>query len=90
MKIFNLSYTFRPQRQELLDDLLPYYVHMSLYQAVLSAKAAEQSARMIAMKNASDNADDVRINLQLLYNQKRQQTITSEISDVVTAGMAVK
>lgn len=90
MKIFNLTYTFKPRRQVILDDLLPYYVHMSLYQAVLSAKAAEQSARMIAMKNASDNADDVRINLQLLYNQKRQQTITSEISDVVTAGMVLK
>ncbi len=87
--MFNLSYTFKPGRQELLADLLPYYVHMSLYQAVLSAKAAEQSARMIAMKSASDNAEDVRVNLQLMYNQKRQQMITAEISDVVTAGMAM-
>lgn len=89
MKIFNLNYTFRPGREEILSDLLPYYVHMSLYQAVLSAKAAEQSARMIAMKAASDNAEDVRVNLQLLYNQKRQQMITAEISDVVTASMAL-
>jgi F-type H+-transporting ATPase subunit gamma len=89
MKIFNLSYTFRPGRQELLGDLLPYYVHMSLYQAVVSAKAAEQSARMIAMKTASDNARDVKSNLRLLYNQKRQEMITAEIADVVTAAMAL-
>lgn len=89
MRMFNLNYTFRPRREEILSDLLPYYVHMALYQAVLSAKAAEQSARMIAMKAASDNAEDVRVNLQLLYNQKRQQMITSEIADVVTAGMAL-
>ncbi|KKT66598.1 MAG: ATP synthase gamma chain [Candidatus Woesebacteria bacterium GW2011_GWA2_44_33] len=89
MKMFNLNYIFKPGRQELLADLLPYYVHMSLYQAVVSAKAAEQSARMIAMKTASDNAEDVRGNLQLLYNQKRQEMITAEISDVVTAGMAL-
>lgn len=90
MRIFNLSYSFKPGRQELLADLLPYYVHLSLYQAVLSAKAAEQSARMIAMKNASDNAEDVRVNLKLLDNQKRQEMITSEIADGVTAGMALK
>lgn len=89
MRMFNLNYTFRPRREELLDDLLPYYVHMSMYQAVLSAKAAEQSARMVAMKTASDNAEDVRVNLRLLYNQKRQQMITAEISDVVTASMAL-
>lgn len=90
MRVFNLSYTFEPGRDELLEDLLPYYVHMSLYQSVLSAKAAEQSARMIAMKNASENADEVGESLQLLYNQERQKLITSEISDVVTAGLALE
>lgn len=90
LDVFNLSYTFEPGRVELLEELLPYYIHMSVYQSVLSAKAAEQSARMISMKNASENADDVRKNLQLMYNQERQKMITSEISDVVTAGMAVK
>lgn len=89
MRLFNLAYTFEPGREELLEDLLPYYVHMSLYQSVLSAKAAEQSARMIAMKNASENAEDVRKNLLLLYNQERQKVITSEISDVVTASMTL-
>lgn len=89
MKLFNLAYTFEPERESLLEDLLPYYVHMSLYQSVLSAKAAEQSARMIAMKNASENAGEVRKNLLLMYNQERQKVITSEISDVVTASLAL-
>lgn len=89
MSLFNLAYTFEPGRESLLQDLLPYYVHMSLFQSVLSAKAAEQSARMVAMKNASENAEDVRKNLLLMYNQERQKVITSEISDVVTASLAL-
>lgn len=84
------DYIFEPNRTKLLNDVLPYYVYLSIYQAVLSSKAAEQSARMIAMKSASDNAKQVKYDLQLVYNRERQRAITSEISDVVTAGLAIQ
>lgn len=83
------KYIFEPTREELLEKILPYSIHLRVYQAVLSAKAAEQSARMVAMKNASENAEEVRANLRLIYNKKRQQAITGEIADVVTASLAL-
>lgn len=87
--ILQPKYIFEPTPEDLLSELLPAYVRLSIYQAVLSAKAAEQSARMIAMKNASDNAREIRALLQLSYNQSRQKAITAEIADIVTAGMGV-
>lgn len=83
------KYIFEPSEGKILRELLPYSINLAVYQSVLSAKAAEQSARMLAMKNASDNALDVRKNLNLVYNKERQKKITSEIADVVTAGMAL-
>lgn len=83
------KYIFEPSEENILRELLPYSVNLSVYQSVLSAKAAEQSARMLAMKSASDNANDVRKNLNLVYNKERQKKITSEIADVVTAGKAL-
>ena len=87
--ILQPKYIFEPTPEELLSELLPAYVRIAIYQAVLSGKAAEQSARMIAMKNASDNAREVKGLLQLSYNQSRQKAITAEIADIVTASMAV-
>jgi len=87
--ILQPKYIFEPTPEDLLSELLPAYVRLSIYQAVLSAKAAEQSARMIAMKNASDNAREIRGLLQLSYNQSRQKAITAEIADIVTASMGV-
>lgn len=87
--ILRPKYIFEPESNELLDELLPAYVRLGVYQAILSMKASEQSARMIAMKNASENASDVKRLLQLMYNQNRQKAITSEISDIVTATMAM-
>lgn len=87
--ILQPKYIFEPTPEDLLSELLPAYVRISIYQAVLSGKAAEQSARMIAMKNASDNAREVKGLLQLSYNQSRQKAITAEIADIVTASMAV-
>lgn len=84
------NYIFEPNRSQLLNDVLPYYIYLSIYQAVLSSKAAEQSARMVAMKSASDNAHQVKYDLQLVYNRERQRVITSEISDVVIASMALQ
>ena len=79
------KYIFEPSEGKILRELLSYSVNLTVYQSVLSAKAAEQSARMLAMKNASDNAIDVKKNLNLVYNKERQKKITSEIADVVTA-----
>jgi len=89
LHILQPKYIFEPTPEDLLSELLPAYVRISIYQAVLSGKAAEQSARMIAMKNASDNAREVKGLLQLSYNQTRQKAITAEIADIVTASMAV-
>lgn len=83
------SYIFEPSGRAILDELLPAYVRLTIYQAVLSMKAAEHSARMVAMKQASENAQDVKSHLMLEYNQSRQRQITTEIADIVTAGMAM-
>ena len=89
VRILQPKYIFEPTPEDLLSELLPAYVRLSIYQAVLSAKAAEQSARMIAMKNASDNAREIKGLLQLSYNQSRQKAITAEIADIVTASMVI-
>ena len=83
------TYTIEPSPSELLDSLLPYQLEMSLYQTILEARATEHSARMVAMKNASDNARDLIGSLTLDYNQARQSAVTSELLDVTTARMAI-
>ena len=82
------KYIFEPSKYSLLECLLPAFLLLTIYQAVLSGKAAEQSARMISMKHASENALDVKKFLELQYNQNRQKAITSEIADIVTATLA--
>lgn len=89
-KTDNKKYIFEPNSESLLADLLLYSINSKTYQAVLSSKAAEQSARMVAMKNASTAAGDLQDGLQRVYNKEYQKTITAEISDVVTASMALK
>jgi len=83
------TYTIEPSPSELLDSLLPYQLEMSLYQTILEARATEHSTRMVAMKNASDNARDLIGSLTLDYNQARQSAVTSELLDVTTARMAI-
>lgn len=87
--ILRPTYIFEPTGRAILDELLPAYIRLTVYQAVLSMKAAEHSARMVAMKQASENAQDVRKHLILQYNQDRQRQITSEIADIVIAGLAI-
>ena len=87
-KIF-AEYTFEPNAKEILSELLPYYIENTLYQTLLEAKASEHSARMVAMKNASDNAHDLVGELKLMYNKSRQASITSEILDITTATLTV-
>lgn len=84
------NYTIEPSATQLLNTLLPYQIEMSVYQTILEARATEHSARMVAMKNASDNAKELIGNLTLDYNQARQSAVTSELLDVTTARMALE
>ncbi|MFC1653461.1 ATP synthase F1 subunit gamma [Patescibacteria group bacterium] len=79
------EYIFEPSAQEILDWLLPYYVEVQIYQTILEAKASEHSARMVAMKGASDNAGEIISDLTLAYNKSRQANITNELLDITTA-----
>ncbi|OGV91878.1 ATP synthase F1 subunit gamma [Microgenomates group bacterium RIFCSPLOWO2_01_FULL_46_13] len=79
------EYIFEPNPQELLAGLVPYYLEIQVYQILLDARASEHSARMVAMKNASDNASDIIYDLTLEYNKSRQAAITNELLDIVTA-----
>jgi len=86
----NLSeYLFEPDPENVLTNLLPHYLENELYHARLEAYASEQSARMTAMKNATDNAKDIIGELTLFYNKERQQVITSEIADIATATLSI-
>ncbi|MBP8256196.1 MAG: ATP synthase F1 subunit gamma [Opitutaceae bacterium] len=79
---------FEPSAQAVLEALLPFYVNRHIYQLVLSAKASEQSARMVAMKTAKDNATKLLGDLTLEYNKARQAAITQEILEIAAASFA--
>ncbi|MBT5388334.1 MAG: F0F1 ATP synthase subunit gamma [Porticoccaceae bacterium] len=83
------DYIYEPDAQELLDGLLIRYIESQVYQGVVENKACEQAARMLAMKNATDNAGDMIAELQLLYNKARQAAITQELSEIVSGAAAV-
>lgn len=84
----NSTMLFEPNIDKILTDILPHYVLTIIYQVLLEAKASEHSARMIAMKNATDAAGDLIDDLTLTYNQVRQEAITTELLDIVTAQKA--
>lgn len=88
--IVTTEYIIEPNPSTLMEKLIPYQVEMSIYQAILEARATEHSARMVAMKNASDNARDLIDSLTLDYNSARQSQVTSELLDVTTARMAIE
>lgn len=77
--------TIEPDEQTVFNALLPHYVENQLRDAILQAEASEHSARMLAMRNATDNAQSLVRELTLVYNKARQEKITYEISDIVTA-----
>ena len=79
-----------PSYQEVFDELLPHYLENQLRDALLQSEASEHSARMVAMRNATDNADSLASELTLVYNKARQEKITYEITDMVTARLAVE
>jgi F-type H+-transporting ATPase subunit gamma len=84
------EYLFEPSPEEILEDLLNYYLENTVYQSFLEAKASEHSARMVAMKNASENAGELMEELQLTFNKSRQAGITNELLDITTAILAQK
>lgn len=83
------DYTYEPGEEELLRELLPRYVEIGIYRAVLESIASEHSARMVAMKNATNNAKDLVRDLTLSYNKARQAGITNEVSEIATGAMAL-
>jgi F-type H+-transporting ATPase subunit gamma len=83
------DYIYEPDAQELLDALLLRYIESQVYQAVVENNACEQAARMMAMKNATDNAGDLIDGLALIYNKARQASITQELSEIVGGAAAV-
>jgi len=83
------DYLYEPSSQELLDTVLQRYIESQIYQAVIENSACEQSARMVAMKSASDNAGKIIGKLQLTYNKARQASITKELSEIVGGAAAV-
>jgi F-type H+-transporting ATPase subunit gamma len=83
------DYIYEPDAQTVIDELLVRYVEALIYQAVAENMASEQSARMVAMKAASDNAGNVISELKLVYNKTRQAAITKELSEIVAGAAAV-
>ncbi|MCD6732471.1 MAG: F0F1 ATP synthase subunit gamma [Burkholderiaceae bacterium] len=86
---YSWDYLYEPDAQSVLDELLLRYIESLVYQAVAENMASEQSARMVAMKAASDNAKKVIDELQLSYNKARQAAITKELSEIVGGAAAV-
>ena len=85
----NWDYIYEPDAQALLDGLLARYIESQVYQAFVENKACEMAARMVAMKNATENAGQMIDDLQLLYNKARQTAITQELSEIVSGAAAV-
>jgi len=83
------DYVFEPSASGVLEGLVPHYVHFAVYQMVLESRASEHSARMVAMKNATDNAKQLIKDLTLQYNKVRQAAITTELLEITTAQMAL-
>jgi F-type H+-transporting ATPase subunit gamma len=83
------DYIYEPDARTVIDELLLRYVEALVYQAVAENMASEQSARMVAMKAATDNAGNLINELKLVYNKTRQAAITKELSEIVSGAAAV-
>ena len=84
------GYIFEPDANTVLENILPHYINYQLFQMMLEARASEHSARMVAMKAATDNADQLVKDLTLEYNKVRQAAITSELLEITTAMKALE
>ena len=83
----NVEYIYEPKAETVLGSLLPRFVEMRVYHAILESIASEQSARMVAMRSATENAKELIDDLTLMYNKARQESITGELLDI-TGGVA--
>lgn len=88
-KIAQATYIYEPGETQILDEIVPRFTALQVYQAILESLASEHAARMVAMKNATDSATDLASALQLEYNKARQQGITAEILDIVGGAEAL-
>jgi F-type H+-transporting ATPase subunit gamma len=86
----NVDYIYEPAPAMVLGGLLPRFVEMQVYHAVLEAIASEQSARMVAMRNATENANELIDELTMLYNKARQEAITKELLDITGGAVALE
>jgi F-type H+-transporting ATPase subunit gamma len=84
------EFTFEPSAAAVLEAMVPHYLYYQVYQVLLEARASEHSARMVAMKNATDNAQQLIKDLTLEYNKTRQAIITNEILEIASASMAMQ
>jgi F-type H+-transporting ATPase subunit gamma len=82
-------FNYEPEARQILDEIVPRFVAIQIYQAVLSAQASEHASRMVSMHNATDNAQDLIHGLQLDYNKARQQGITSDMLDITGGAEAL-
>jgi F-type H+-transporting ATPase subunit gamma len=90
LTFYGKEYFMEPSANQIINWLLPYFLELQIYHVLLESAASEHSARMVAMKNASENAKDLVGQLKLVYNKARQQQITAEISDIVTAWKSIQ
>jgi F-type H+-transporting ATPase subunit gamma len=88
-KVSTGEFLFEPNEQGVLTAILPHYVSFQIFQMILDARASEHSARMVAMKNATDNAKQLVKDLTLHYNKVRQAAITTELLEIASAQLAV-
>jgi F-type H+-transporting ATPase subunit gamma len=84
-----VEYLYEPDRRAILDTLLPRFTELQIYQAILESLASEHSARMVAMRNATENANELVDDLTLTYNRARQEAITKEMLDIVGGAEAL-
>jgi F-type H+-transporting ATPase subunit gamma len=85
----NVEYTYEPDPQSLFEALLPRYIDLQVYQALLESLASQWSAQMVAMKNATDSAKELLEDLKLTYNKARQASITTQILEIVSGAEAL-
>jgi F-type H+-transporting ATPase subunit gamma len=83
------AYTYEPTEREILDEIVPRFTALQVYQAILESQASEHAARMVAMRNATDNANELVGELQLQYNKVRQQLITNDMLDIAGGAEAL-
>ena len=85
-----IDYIYEPAAKQILDELIPKQLKIKLWKALLESNASEQGARMTAMETATNNAQDLLLSLELVYNRARQEAITNELLEIVSGAEALK